>query len=97
MAASSGITLTSFIQGRYTHAVIFRNPFIYPDYLRYCFTSPYFKDLMMSNVSGVGGSLMRAQPASVAKYLFPLPPLAEQRRIVEKIEEILSAVEKLHS
>ena len=27
----------------------------------------------------------------------PLPPLAEQRRIVEKIEEILSAVEKLHS
>jgi type I restriction enzyme S subunit len=27
----------------------------------------------------------------------PLPPLPEQRRIVEKIEEILSAVEKLHS
>ncbi len=42
-----------------------------------------------------------AQPglavSTINEVLIPLPPLAEQRRIVEKIEEILSAVEKLHS
>ena len=75
--------------------IVFRNHNIYPKYLRYCFISPYFKNLMMSNVSGVGGSLMRAQPVSVAKYLFPLPPLSEQRRIVTKLEELLQEIDKL--
>ena len=75
--------------------IVFRNHYIYPKYLRYCFISPYFKNLMMSNVSGVGGSLMRAQPVSVAKYLFPLPPLSEQRRIVTKLEELLQEIDKL--
>ena len=75
--------------------IVFRNHYISPKYLRYCFISPYFKNLMMSNVSGVGGSLMRAQPVSVAKYLFPLPPLSEQRRIVTKLEELLQEIDKL--
>ena len=50
---------------------------------------------MLSNVSGVGGSLMRAQPASVGKYLFPLPPYNEQKRIVKQIEEWIPVIEKL--
>ena len=66
--------------------IIFRNSTILPQYLSYCFTSLYFKELMLSNVSGVGGSLMRAQPSVVCKYLFPLPPVNEQRRIVETIQ-----------
>ena len=59
--------------------IIFRNSTILPQYLSYCFTSLYFKELMLSNVSGVGGSLMRAQPTIVSKSLFPLPPENEQR------------------
>ena len=66
--------------------IIFRNSAIHPHYLSFCFTSLYFKGLMLSNVSGVGGSLMRAQPSVVCKYLFPLPPVNEQRRIVETIQ-----------
>ena len=66
--------------------IIFRNSAIHPQYLSFCFTSLYFKGLMLSNVSGVGGSLMRAQPSVVCKYLFPLPPVNEQRRIVETIQ-----------
>ena len=66
--------------------IIFRNRAIFPQYLSFCFTSHYFKELMLSNVSGVGGSLMRAQPSVVCKYLFPLPPVNEQRRIVETIQ-----------
>ena len=49
--------------------------------------SPYFRELMMSNVSGVGGSLMRAQPTYVKQYMIPIPPMQEQKRIVEKIQE----------
>lgn len=67
--------------------IIFRNSSIIPQYLSFCFTSNYFKELMLSNVSGVGGSLMRAQPAIVNKYLFPLPPINEQRRIVAAIQK----------
>ena len=67
--------------------IIFRNSAILPQYLSFCFTSNYFKELMLSNVSGVGGSFMRAQPAIVYKYLFPLPPINEQCRIVAAIQK----------
>ena len=37
-------------------------------------------------LAGVGGSLLRARPAHVAKIAIPLPPLAEQRRIAEVLD-----------
>ena len=77
--------------------IIFRNSSIIPQYLSFCFTSNYFKELMLSNVSGVGGSLMRAQQAIVNKYLFPLPPIEEQKRIVAAIEKWFSLIDTLES
>lgn len=77
--------------------IIFRNRDIDSLYLMRCFSSLYFLKLMLSNVSGVGGSLMRAQPASVEKYLFPLPPLAEQKRIANEIERWFSVIDELES
>ena len=73
--------------------IIFRNKDINSQYLLRCFTSSYFLNLMLSNVSGVGGSLMRAQPSCVEKYLFPLPPYQEQLRIVAKIEELFAVLD----
>ena len=75
--------------------IIFRNSSIIPQYLSFCFTSNYFKELMLSNVSGVGGSLMRAQPAIVNKYLFPLPPINEQCRIVAAIQEYYEILDNI--
>ena len=75
--------------------IIFRNSSIIPQYLSFCFTSKYFKELMLSNVSGVGGSLMRAQPAIVNKYLFPLPPINEQCRIVAAIQEYYEILDNM--
>lgn len=75
--------------------IIIRNPEINQSYLVYVLQSGYFLDKMLSNTSGVGGSLTRAKPYEVKKYEIPLPPLAEQSRIVTKIEELFSALDHM--
>ncbi len=74
--------------------IIIRNRLINSDYLMYCFRSPYFRDYMLSNVSGVGGSLMRAQPKYVKEYPVPIPPLVEQQRIVDRIESLFAKLDE---
>ena len=74
--------------------IIVRNDDIYGQYLMWCFQSNYFREYMLSNVSGVGGSLMRAQPKYVENYPIPLPPLAEQRRIVGRIEGLFAKLDR---
>lgn len=74
--------------------IIIRNNHIDVNYLMYCFQSKYFREYMLSNVSGVGGSLMRAQPKYVQTYPIPLPPLSEQQRIVERIEELFAKLDE---
>ena len=74
--------------------IVIRNYSVNPDYLMYCFSSPYFRDYMLSNVSGVGGSLMRAQPKHVQNYPVPIPPLAEQQRIVDRIKSLFAKLDE---
>lgn len=74
--------------------IIIRNNHIDENYLMYCFQSKYFREFMLSNVSGVGGSLMRAQPKYVQTYPVPLPPLSEQQCIVERIEELFAKLDE---
>ena len=74
--------------------IIIRNNHINANYLMYCFQSKYFREFMLSNVSGVGGSLMRAQPKYVQTYPIPLPPLSEQQRIVERIKELFAKLDE---
>ena len=64
------------------------------DYLMYCFSAPYFREYMLSNVSGVGGSLMRAQPKHVKTYPIPVPPRSEQQRIVDRIESLFAKLDE---
>lgn len=70
--------------------IVVRNSRLISNYLMWCFRSPYFRGYMLSNVSGVGGSLMRAQPKFVQGYPVPVPPLAEQQRIVDRIESLFA-------
>ena len=74
--------------------IIIRNSKIHSDYLMHCFRTPYFREYMLSNVSGVGGSLMRAQPKYVKTYPLPLPPLPEQQRIVDRIESLFAKLDE---
>lgn len=59
-------------------------------YLRYALSEPSFREAFLSNVSGVGGSLMRARPQAVAQIDIRIPPLPEQKRIVAKLEALLT-------
>ena len=61
-----------------------------PKYIQYFLRKNTFRNFLASNVSGVGGSLMRIRSATFSKYPFPLAPSAEQNRIVGKVEELFS-------
>lgn len=61
--------------------IVFRSDKVMPEYIRHVFMSDDFHAQFMQTVSGVGGSLLRARPAQVAKIRIPLPPVFEQRRI----------------
>ena len=62
-------------------------------FLKYLINSPLVQIQAKENTRGVGNKnwVMR----DISNTLIPLPPLAEQQRIVEKIEELLPLVEKL--
>lgn len=66
---------------------------VLPRFLCYFLQSIGFRDFLTLNVSGVGGSLMRARSEAIEGYPFPLAPLPEQHRIVAKIEELFSELD----
>ncbi len=67
--------------------IVFRSNRVHPGYLRHVLVGDPFHAQFMSTVSGVGGSLLRARPAHVARISIPLPPLPEQRRIAEILDK----------
>jgi type I restriction enzyme S subunit len=67
--------------------IVFRSKKLDPRYLCHYLISDVFHQQFMRTVSGVGGSLLRARPAEVAKIGIPLPPLEEQRRIAAILDK----------
>ena len=72
----------------------FRTRQILPKFLCYFMRSEKFRCFLASRASGVGGSLMRIKPSILADYSFPIAPIAEQARIVAKIDELFSELDK---
>lgn len=67
--------------------IVFRSKRVVPEYLRQALLCDDFHAQFMQTVSGVGGSLLRARPAQVAKIRVPLPSLDEQRRIAAILDK----------
>lgn len=57
-------------------------------YLSTYFKSDSFKRLLCSQVTGIGGSLTRAQPKNVKNYEVPLLSLDEQSKVAEIVTEL---------
>jgi type I restriction enzyme S subunit len=72
--------------------VIRKTPEVDPDYLRHFLGTERIRQYLASNVSGVGGSLMRVNASTVGEIDFPLAPLAEQRRIVERVDALFAEI-----
>ena len=66
---------------------------ILPEYLKYTMASELMRKQIKSNSSGTTVSTLTM--VRMAEYILPLPPLAEQKRIVAKIEELLPLCERL--
>lgn len=67
--------------------IVIRNPEYNPFFLAWYFKSPKFKQLMVSEVTGIGGSLTRAQPKAVAEYPVPILPIEEQNEIASTLDK----------
>ena len=68
--------------------IVIRTKTYNPEYLAWYFRTPNFQKLMTSEVTGIGGSLTRAQPKRVAEY--PVPVLGR-----EKQDEIVCALNRV--
>ena len=67
--------------------------YIFRQYLYYAINSQVFKDQVYGEVQGI--TRVRTSLSKLRTYLIPLPPLAEQHRIVEKIEQLMKEIDKL--
>ncbi|MCQ2514981.1 MAG: restriction endonuclease subunit S [Ruminococcus sp.] len=71
----------------------YNHQYIVEKYLYYLLLSPVVQMQATENTRGVGNKNWVLD--AICKTLIPLPPLAEQRRIVEKIEQLLPLCDKL--
>ena len=71
--------------------IVVRNATMNSDYLKWYFSSPIFHTLLTSQVTGIGGSLTRAQPKQVAKYPDPIPSRDGQ----DYVATILTCIDNL--
>ena len=62
--------------------------------LKWYFSSPAFRNLLTSQVAGIGGSLTRAQPKQVSKYPVPLVKISEQHRIAAILDKVTDLISK---
>ena len=69
-----------------TEWIVFSSSEVVPEFFCQVLVSDPFHLRFMQTITGVGGSLSRANPSAVAEIQIPLPPLEIQREIVAEIE-----------
>jgi type I restriction enzyme M protein len=69
-----------------TEWIVFSSAEVVPGFLRQLLVSDFFHVSFMQTITGVGGSLSRANPGAVGEIKIPVPPLEVQKEIVAEIE-----------
>ena len=78
------------------HIIRSINRLVIPEYiLSICKTDRFIKD-GVSTYTGTAGQ-QRISKDFIMNYLIPLPPIAEQKRIVEKVDTIMNILDELES
>ncbi|NLD91289.1 MAG: hypothetical protein GX639_01340 [Fibrobacter sp.] len=75
--------------------IVVRQGLISSEFLIHYFRHNRFRELLCSDVSGVGGSLTRAQPVKVSRYPIYILPRAEQKEIASRLDNLLAQVDKI--
>lgn len=71
------------------------NTLIFPKYLKLYADSPLYWDQLYSKCAGTGQPNVNA--TSLKSLIVPIPPLAEQKRIVSKVDELMALCDKLEA
>jgi type I restriction enzyme S subunit len=66
---------------------------VYAEYILYAFQSPFFQKKVKEKATGTVNYIINKN--TLRRLLFPLPPLAEQKRIVEKVKQLMSLCDEL--
>jgi type I restriction enzyme S subunit len=88
--------LTGGIGSGTTELHVVRPLFVSPDYLLVFLKSPHFIKTGIPRMTGTAGQ-KRVPTEYFAYSPFPLPPIAEQRRIVAKVDELMALCDRLES
>ncbi len=86
--------LPNSVGGGTTELNIFRSEIVAPLYGLYFFKSDYFISNCTNSFNGVVGQ-QRVATSVIKDMIFCLPPYAEQKRIVAKIEELFVTIDKI--
>ena len=88
VADQDGVCTTEMIPMRGYYGIV-------PEYLRWYLKSPYFIQYADSSTHGMNLPRMGTDKGRMA--LFPFPPLAEQHRIVAKVDELMALCDQLEA
>lgn len=88
--------LTGGIGSGTTELHVLRPIFVDADYIVLFLKSPYFIETGIPKMTGTAGQ-KRVPTDYFANAPFPLPPLAEQHRIVAKVDELMALLDRLEA
>lgn len=67
----------------------------YPFYVLWALRTPIARNQFSEAATGTSESMKNISQDAIKNIVIPLPPLAEQKRIVEKLEQLLPLCERL--